>query len=126
MEGKFEMLIKVYFKDTHPQFPEGGKMSQYLNSIPFGDNIKVRGPFGKLSYFGDGYFKILTKFKPATYKEKKYKYVGMLAGGTGITPFYQVIKIKFDSIRFYKQHISTKILLNSDLYLEIKQLRIFY
>jgi len=97
MEGKFEMLIKVYFKDTHPQFPEGGKMSQYLNSVPIGDNIKVRGPFGKLSYFGDGYFKILTKFKPATYKEKKYKSVGMLAGGTGITPFFQVY-YKFDYI----------------------------
>jgi len=90
MEGKFQMLMKVYFKDIHPQFPEGGKMSQYLNEIPIGDCIKIRGPFGKLSYFGDGNFKILTKFKPITYKEKRYKFVGMLGGGTGITPLYQV------------------------------------
>ncbi len=65
-------------------------MSQYLNNLNIGDNIKVRGPYGKLTYFGDGAFKILTKFRPLTYKEKVYKKVGMIAGGTGITPFYQV------------------------------------
>lgn len=69
----------------------GGKMSQYLNDIKLEENIKVRGPFGKLTYLGDGNFKILTKYKPLTYREKKYKKVGLLAGGTGITPFYQVI-----------------------------------
>ena len=66
-------------------------MSQYLNDLPIGANIKVRGPFGKLTYYGDGAFKILTKFKPLTYQEKIYKKVGMIAGGTGITPFFQVI-----------------------------------
>ncbi len=65
-------------------------MSQYLNSLLLGDSIKVRGPFGKLTYFGDGAVKILTKFKPLTYHEKVYKKIGMIAGGTGITPFYQV------------------------------------
>lgn len=74
----------------HPQFPEGGKMSQWLNELEIGKSIKVRGPFGKLSYLGDGNFKILKKFKPLTYLEKKYKRVGMIAGGTGITPFFQV------------------------------------
>jgi NAD(P)H-flavin reductase len=90
MEGKFEMLIKVYYKDVHPQFPEGGKMTQYLNDLPMYETIKCRGPFGKLTYLGDGDFKILKKFKPPTFKEKKYRGVGMLAGGTGITPFFQV------------------------------------
>jgi cytochrome-b5 reductase len=88
--GIFELLIKVYHKNVHPKFPLGGKMSQYLNELPIGDSIKVRGPFGKLTYLGDGLFKILTKFKPITYREKIYKKVGMIAGGTGITPFYQV------------------------------------
>ena len=59
MKGKFEMLIKVYFKNTHPKFPEGGKMSQYLNDVALGDYITVRGPFGKLTYLGDGKVKIL-------------------------------------------------------------------
>jgi hypothetical protein len=53
------MLIKVYFKNIHPNFPEGGKMSQHLNEIPLGDYINVRGPFGKLTYLGDGNVKIL-------------------------------------------------------------------
>ena len=58
-EGKFNLLIKVYFKDVHPQFPDGGKMSQYLNDLPLERSIKVRGPFGKLNYLGNGNFKIL-------------------------------------------------------------------
>ncbi len=90
MQGRLEVLVKVYFKDLHPQFPEGGKMSQYLNGLELSQSIKVRGPFGKLSYFGDGNFKILKKFKPLTFSENKYNKVGMIAGGTGITPFYQV------------------------------------
>jgi cytochrome-b5 reductase len=58
-EGKFRLLIKVYFKNVHPQFPDGGKMSQYLNDLEIGESIKVRGPYGKLTYLGDGNFKIL-------------------------------------------------------------------
>jgi hypothetical protein len=34
-------------------------MTQYLNDLPIGSNIKVRGPFGKLTYLGNGNFKIL-------------------------------------------------------------------
>lgn len=82
--------MKVYFKDIHPEFPEGGKMSQYLHNYEMDKTIKVRGPFGKLTYFGDGNFKILKKFKPLTYLEKKYKQVGMIAAGSGITPMFQV------------------------------------
>jgi len=99
------MLIKVYFKDVHPQFPEGGKMTQYLNDLELTNSaIKVRGPFGKLTYLGDGYFKILKKFKPLTFLEKTYKKIGMIAGGSGITPFYQILqaasKLK-DTVEFY-------------------------
>jgi hypothetical protein len=59
MRGRFEMLIKVYFKGVHNEYPDGGKMSQHLNNIALGSNIKVRGPFGKLTYYGDGNVKIL-------------------------------------------------------------------
>jgi NAD(P)H-flavin reductase len=58
-EGKFKLLIKVYHKNVLPQFPEGGKMSQYLNDLTLGSNIQVRGPFGKITYLGNGKFKIL-------------------------------------------------------------------
>jgi NAD(P)H-flavin reductase len=100
-QGKFDLLIKVYFRNVHPQFPEGGLMSQYLNELSLNSNIKVRGPFGKLQYLGDGHFKILKKFKPLTYMERKFSKIGMLAGGTGITPFYQVFVI-INFLRFYK------------------------
>ena len=46
--------FKVYFKDVNPKFPEGGKMSQYLNSMELGDFIDVRGPNGLLVYDGKG------------------------------------------------------------------------
>ena len=29
-------------KDVHPKFPDGGKMSQYLNDMKIGDSIDVR------------------------------------------------------------------------------------
>lgn len=139
-KGKFELLIKVYFKDIHPKFPLGGKMSQYLNDLKMGESIKVRAPFGKLTYLGDGSFKILTKLKPLTYREKVYKKVGMIAGGTGITPFFQVIifikKIKYEFShfnlkklifpRFYRLLRRIKILLISHYYLLIGHLLIFY
>lgn len=57
-QGKFELLIKVYYKGTHPGFPDGGKMSQHLATIDIGSTINIKGPFGRLTYFGDGIVKI--------------------------------------------------------------------
>lgn len=47
-------VFQVYFKDTHPKFPAGGKMSQYLESMKIGDTIEFRGPNGLLVYQGKG------------------------------------------------------------------------
>jgi len=77
--------VKIYHKNTHPNWPEGGKMSQYLAELELNSSITIRGPFGLLSYFGDGIFKILKK-------DKIYKNIGMIAGGTGITPIYQILQ----------------------------------
>lgn len=89
--GYMDLVIKVYFKDVHPKFPEGGKMSQYLNNMKIGDYIDVRGPSGRLKYLGKGQFslKVLRKDPPKIVKVKK---VGMIAGGTGITPMLQLIR----------------------------------
>ena len=46
--------LQVYFKDVHPKFPEGGKMTQYLENMKIGDCIDVRGPNGLLVYEGMG------------------------------------------------------------------------
>jgi len=89
--GYFDLVIKVYFKGVHPKFPDGGKMSQYLENMNIGDSIDVRGPSGKLMYLGKGKFsvKLDNKSPLQTYKAKE---VGMIAGGTGITPMLQLVK----------------------------------
>lgn len=48
------MLLQVYYKNVHPKFPEGGKMSQHLDSMKIGDTIDFRGPNGLLVYKGSG------------------------------------------------------------------------
>lgn len=45
---------QVYFKGINPKFPEGGKMSQYLESLKINDTIDFRGPSGLLVYRGRG------------------------------------------------------------------------
>ncbi|XP_012164554.1 NADH-cytochrome b5 reductase 3 isoform X1 [Bombus affinis] len=89
--GYVDLVIKVYFKNVHPKFPEGGKMSQYLENLKIGETVDFRGPSGRLVYKGHGKFsiKILRKDPPVEYNVKK---IVMLAGGTGITPMLQLIR----------------------------------
>lgn len=61
--GYFDLVIKVYFKNTHPKFPDGGKMTQHLESMKIGDCIEVRGPNGLLQYNGFGNFRIKSNKK---------------------------------------------------------------
>jgi cytochrome-b5 reductase len=90
-EGFVDLVVKVYFKNVHPKFPDGGKMSQHLDSLKLGDTIDVRGPNGLLIYQGKGQFAIRPDKKtPATIRTVKK--VGMIAGGTGITPMLQIIR----------------------------------
>lgn len=88
-EGYFDLVIKVYFKNE--KFPEGGKMSQFLNDMSIGSSIDVRGPSGNLIYDGQGVIKI-RKNKTSPFVGKTYKNIGMIAGGTGITPMLQLIE----------------------------------
>uniref|UniRef100_A0A8D2GMK8 NADH-cytochrome b5 reductase n=1 Tax=Urocitellus parryii TaxID=9999 RepID=A0A8D2GMK8_UROPR len=90
-KGFVDLVIKVYFKDTHPKFPDGGKMSQYLENMQIGDTIEFRGPNGLLVYQGKGKFAIRPD-KKSNPVIKTVKSVGMIAGGTGITPMLQVIR----------------------------------
>ncbi|KAI3976403.1 hypothetical protein MKX01_038702 [Papaver californicum] len=83
--GYFELVIKVYFGGVHPKFPNGGIMSQHLDSLPLGGTIDVKGPLGHIEYTGRGNFTVHGKHKFA-------KRLAMLAGGTGITPIYQIVQ----------------------------------
>jgi NAD(P)H-flavin reductase len=87
--GYFDLLIKVYFKNVHPKFPDGGAMTQHLDSLSIGDSIEIKGPLGSFSYRGVGKYQ-LKSGKNVTLHDCKR--ISMIAGGSGITPIYQVIK----------------------------------
>jgi cytochrome-b5 reductase len=40
--GFVELIIKVYFKGVHEKFPDGGEMSQHMESLQVGDKVRPR------------------------------------------------------------------------------------
>jgi len=64
-KGSFDLLIKSY---------EKGNISRHFSLLKVGDNIRVKGPKGQFDYVAG-----LTGG------------LGMIAGGSGITPMYQII-----------------------------------
>lgn len=62
--GHVDFVIKVY--------PEG-KMSQHLDKMEVGQTMLFKGPKGRYQY-----------------QQGSLRAIGMLAGGTGVTPMYQV------------------------------------
>lgn len=83
-KGFFTLCIKVYFAGVNPKFPDGGKMSQYMEGMEIGDNLKVKGPLGHFEYLGKGEFIVKGKKRSA-------KKLGFICGGTGLTPAYQIL-----------------------------------
>lgn len=65
-KGHFDLVIKKY---------EGAKMGTHIFNLKPGDNLEVKGPIVKQRY-----------------TPNKYKHIGMVAGGSGITPMYQIIQ----------------------------------
>ncbi|KAK9722380.1 NADH-cytochrome b5 reductase [Basidiobolus ranarum] len=63
--GHFDLLIKTY---------PNGNISRVFADLKLGDTLNVRGPKGNF-----------------TYTPGLVKSFGMIAGGTGITPMYQII-----------------------------------
>ena len=81
-KGFFELLIKIYFPtDGRP----GGLMSTYMDGLRPGAQVHVRGPLGHIEYVGRGVFFVQDE-------QVKAADVGCVAGGTGITPIYQVLQ----------------------------------
>lgn len=83
--GYVDFVIKIYRKNVHPRFPDGGLMTQYLETLDQGQEMLMKGPFGRLAYQGFGKFLINKQII-------QKKRIGMVAGGTGITPCYQVLQ----------------------------------
>ncbi|RAL13071.1 putative cytochrome b5 reductase [Aspergillus homomorphus CBS 101889] len=65
--GVLELVIKCY--------PDGMLTGKYLANLEIGDEIQLRGPKGAMKY-----------------TKGLCKKIGMIAGGTGITPMYQLIR----------------------------------
>lgn len=65
-KGYFDILIKTY-----PQ----GNISKYVSELAIGDTMKVRGPKGNF-----------------VYNHGLVESFGMVCGGTGITPMYQILR----------------------------------
>ncbi|EAW12887.1 putative cytochrome b5 reductase [Aspergillus clavatus NRRL 1] len=65
--GRLELVIKCY--------PDGLLTGQYLANLQVGEEVLFRGPKGAMKY-----------------KPNMCKRIGMIAGGTGITPMYQLIR----------------------------------
>jgi len=89
--GFMDLVVKVYMRNVHPKYPEGGKMSQYLDNMRIGDYIDTRGPSGRLKYIGHGIFSMKVLRKDPAYNVITRR-VNMIAGGTGITPMLQLIR----------------------------------
>lgn len=65
-KGHFDLVVKSY---------EQGKMSQHIGQLKVGDSLLMKGPFKKIDV-----------------QPNMKKAIGMVAGGTGITPMLQVIQ----------------------------------
>lgn len=65
--GVLDLVIKVY--------PDGRLTNRYLRNLEVGDEVLFRGPKGAMRY-----------------TRGLAKKIGMVAGGTGITPMFQVIR----------------------------------
>ena len=92
-QGYVDFVIKIYKKNQHPDFPDGGFMSQKVDELNIGESFKFKGPNGRLEYLGNGEFAIKQlKSQGGEILTKRYKNIGMIAGGSGITPMIPIIR----------------------------------
>lgn len=93
--GEFSVVIKVYKAGVNEKFPEGGKMSQYLDALKIGDVIDMKGPKGHMEYKKGGKFSVKPLGKPM--ESRQTNQIIMIAGGTGITPMLQILHFIFEN-----------------------------
>ncbi|OAF69635.1 hypothetical protein A3Q56_02615 [Intoshia linei] len=102
LKGQCEFVIKIY-RDN--QEGPGGLMTQYLESLHIGDSVDMRGPMGLIRYFAlddtKCRFTIFSSYQFKSFYEVDASEICMIAGGTGITPMYQLIQhnIKNNNIK---------------------------
>lgn len=87
-KGYFDLVLKVYRAGVHPKFPDGGLMSQHVDSLKLQQTIDIKGPLGSIRYTSPGTFHVGRKDA----KQFKCRHIAMIAGGTGVTPMLQVVR----------------------------------
>jgi cytochrome-b5 reductase len=107
--GEVSLVIKIYKAGVHPKFPDGGKMSQHLDSLKIGDTIDIKGPKGHMEYLGKGgNFWVKPIGKPKSTRQAS-QFI-MIAGGTGITPMLQVLNYMFRNPGNEPNHLKATLL----------------
>jgi ferredoxin-NADP reductase len=76
-------MIELY------RFPSGGLFSQHMDLMKEGGQLSITAIAGDMEYQGHSQF-LLRNPQTHLMERKKYKRVGMIASGSGITPMYQV------------------------------------
>lgn len=71
--GYFELVIKIY---------PLGRMSHHFSKLQVGDSLSVKGPKGRFRY-----------------SRGQVNAFGMLAGGTGLTPMFQVARAILENLK---------------------------
>lgn len=56
--GYVDFMIKVYFANVNPRFPNGGRLTQHIYNMSIDDEIDMCGPQGTFIYCGKGNCKI--------------------------------------------------------------------
>ena len=81
------LLIKIYRPNDHPKFPEGGKLTPWLESLEINKFIQISGPYGKLDYKGKGLVAYHNIYNGENV-QKKFKMICLIGGGTGLAPLF--------------------------------------
>jgi cytochrome-b5 reductase len=69
--GYFDLLVKKY---------DNGKLSPFIHALKVGSSLDIRGPTGRYRY-----------------QKNAFKRIGLIAGGSGLTPCLQVIRFLLES-----------------------------
>ena len=98
-KGYFELMVKKY---------QDGKMSSHIWDLTEGSSLDFRGPVGRFKY-----------------EKNQYKKIGLIAGGTGLTPCLQVIRCILEGpegegdntqfVLFFQNRTEADILLKEEL-----------
>lgn len=83
MSQSDDAIVRIYYPTS--QFPLGGRMTLGFSELAIGDFIELKGPIGHFIWKGAGYALLHGK-------ERRVREMGMVCGGSGITPILQVLR----------------------------------